>query len=167
MLVPAAFLPLASRDGSIIEFEPFYIGRGSGGLALLSQAMDFPRFKLPPGPSYVLRQLFGSKVASCVTLVGSLRTHPSDKFMLAFSRAQEHTFPRGFYGKLWPLVDFWEDAVATHKEVTWEFINPLIRAALDKKKAEKGRATSIEMTVRCSITLFSKQTVRKVYLATP
>ena len=68
----------------------------------------------------------------------SLGTHPSDKFALAFSRAQEYTFPRGFYGKLWPLVDFWEDIVATQKEVTWEFINPLIQAALDKKKAAKG-----------------------------
>ena len=65
-------------------------------------------------------------------------THPSDKFALAFNRAQEHTFPRGFYGKLWPLVDFWEDVVATDKEITWEFINPIIQAALEKKKAAKG-----------------------------
>ena len=68
----------------------------------------------------------------------SLRTHPSDRFAFAFNRAQEHTYPRGFYGKLWPLVDFWEDVVETDKKVTWEFINPIIQAALDKKKAAKG-----------------------------
>lgn len=68
----------------------------------------------------------------------SPRTHPSDQFAFAFGQAQEHTFPRGFYGKLWPLVDFWEDIVATEKKVTWEFINPIIQAALDKKKAAKG-----------------------------
>ena len=68
----------------------------------------------------------------------SPRTHPSDKFAFAFNRAQEHTFPRGFYGKLWPLVDFWEDIVAKYKKVTYEFTDPLIQAALEKKKAAKG-----------------------------
>jgi len=68
----------------------------------------------------------------------SPRTHPADQFALAFSRAQEYTFPRGFYGKLWPLVAFWEDIVATEKKVTDEFINPIIHAALEKKKAAKG-----------------------------
>jgi len=68
----------------------------------------------------------------------SLRTHPSDKFAFAFNRAQEHTFPRGFYGKLWPLVDFWEDVVAKDKNITYEFTDPLIQAALGKKKAAKG-----------------------------
>ena len=68
----------------------------------------------------------------------SLRTHPSDEFAFAFNRAQERTFPRGFYGKLWPLVEFWEDTVATDKNVTWQFIDPVIQAALEKKKAAKG-----------------------------
>ena len=67
-----------------------------------------------------------------------LRTHPSDRFAVAFNRAQEHTAPRGIYGKLWPLAEFWEDVVATDKEITWEFINPIIQAALEKKKAAKG-----------------------------
>jgi len=67
-----------------------------------------------------------------------LHTHSSDRFAFAFGRAQEHTYPRGFYGKLWPLVDFWEDPVATDKKITSEFINPIIQAALDKKKAAKG-----------------------------
>jgi len=68
----------------------------------------------------------------------SPRTHPSDQFALAFNRAQENTFPRGFYGKLWPLVDFWEDTVATDTKITWKFFDPLIQAALEKKKAAKG-----------------------------
>ena len=67
----------------------------------------------------------------------SSRVHPSDRFAAAFNRAQEYTFVRGFYGKLWPLVDFWEDTVAKNKEFTYEFINPLIQAALEKQKATK------------------------------
>ena len=68
----------------------------------------------------------------------SLRTHPSERFSSAFSKAQEHTFSRVFVGKLWPLISFWEDVVETNKRITWEFINPLIQAALEKKRAAKG-----------------------------
>ncbi|KAF9647903.1 cytochrome P450 [Thelephora ganbajun] len=62
-------------------------------------------------------------------------THPSDEFALAFNRAQEHTFPRAFYGKFWPLLEFWKDAVTAERNITDKFINPLIEAALEKKNA--------------------------------
>jgi len=68
----------------------------------------------------------------------SPRTHPSDRFAFAFNRAQENALPRGFYGKLWRLVDFWEDVVARDRETAHEFIDPLIQAALEKKRAAKG-----------------------------
>jgi len=68
----------------------------------------------------------------------TLRTHPSYQFATAFNRAQECTVPRVEYGKLWPLVEFWEDIVQTNKDITWQFINPLIQTALEKKKAAKG-----------------------------
>ena len=68
----------------------------------------------------------------------SPRTHPSDQFAFAFNQAQENTAHRGFYGKLWPLVDFWEDTVAKDRKIASEFMDPLIQAALEKKKAAKG-----------------------------
>ena len=60
--------------------------------------------------------------------------HPSDEFAIAFNRAQEYTFPRAVYGKLWPLVEFWKDTVAAERNITDKFIDPLIRTALRKKK---------------------------------
>lgn len=66
------------------------------------------------------------------------RDHPSDKFTSAFSLAQEYTFPRGFFSKAWRLVEFWEDKVATQMGITNEFIDPLIHAALQKKRDAKG-----------------------------
>ena len=68
----------------------------------------------------------------------SPRTHPSDRFAFAFNRAQEHLSPRLIYGKLWPLVNFWEDAVVKDRKITNEFIDPLIQAALERKKAARG-----------------------------
>ena len=66
------------------------------------------------------------------------RDHPSDKFTSAFNRAQEYSYPRGFFGKGWRLTEFWEDKVATQMGITNEFIDPLIHAALQKKRNTKG-----------------------------
>ena len=64
--------------------------------------------------------------------------HPSDKFTSAFNRAQEYTYPRGFFAKGWRLAEFWEDKVTTQMEITNEFIDPLIHAALQKQRDAKG-----------------------------
>ena len=61
-------------------------------------------------------------------------THPSDEFALAFNRAQQYTIPRALYGKFWPLAEFWKDTVAEERKLTDKFINPLIEAALQRKK---------------------------------
>ena len=65
-------------------------------------------------------------------------THPSDEFALAFDRAQEYTFPRVLYGKLWPLFEFWKDTVTPERILTDKFISPLIEAALQKKRNANG-----------------------------
>ena len=66
------------------------------------------------------------------------RDHPSDKFTSAFNRAQEYAYPRGFYAKAWRLIDFWEDTVASQRGITNQFIDPLIYAALRRKREAKG-----------------------------
>ena len=66
------------------------------------------------------------------------RDHPSDKFTTAFNLAQEYIYPRGFFGKAWRLAEFWEDKVTTQIGIANEFIDPLIYAALQKKKDAKG-----------------------------
>jgi cytochrome P450 len=63
------------------------------------------------------------------------REHPSDRFALAFGRAMQYTFPRVIYEEFWPLTDFWEDTVATQREITHEFIDPIVHAALEKRNA--------------------------------
>ena len=85
-----------------------------------------------------LRTLSGDLPYPSVYKKSQFRTSTPDRFSLAFNRAQEETFVRLFYGKLWPLADFWEDVVGTNKNITWEFINPLIQTALEKKKAAEG-----------------------------
>ena len=64
--------------------------------------------------------------------------HPSDEFALAFDRAQEYTFTRMFYGKIWPLFEFWRDTVTAERNLTDKFVSPLIEAALLRKKHAYG-----------------------------
>ena len=66
------------------------------------------------------------------------RDHPSDKFTSAFRRAQDYTHSRRPFSKAWPLFEFWEDKVGTQIGIANEFIEPLIRAALRKKRDAKG-----------------------------
>ena len=66
------------------------------------------------------------------------RDHPSDKFTSAVNRAQECSYPRGFFAKAWRLAEFWEDKVATQMEITYQFIDPLIHTALRRKRDAKG-----------------------------
>ena len=65
------------------------------------------------------------------------REHPSDRFALAIARVMEYTFPRVVYRKFWPLMDFWEDTVATQRGITHELIDPIIHAALERRKVAK------------------------------
>ena len=83
------------------------------------------------------------------------RDHPSDEFTSAFNRAQEYSFPRGFFAKAWRLIEFWEDKVATQMEITNLFIDPLIRTALQRKKdvkrvyeVDKGGETLLDHLVQ-------------------
>jgi len=66
------------------------------------------------------------------------RKHPSDRFASAFNRAMEYTFPRAIYEEFWPLTEFWEDTVTTQREITHEFIDPIIHAALEKRNVTNG-----------------------------
>ena len=68
----------------------------------------------------------------------TLPTHPSSEFALAFSRAQEYAFPRAIYGKIWPLFEFWKDTVTAERNLTDKFIDPLIEAALQRKRNANG-----------------------------
>ena len=63
--------------------------------------------------------------------------HPSDRFALSFARAMEYALPRVVYGEFWRVMDFWEDTVATQRGITHELIDPIIYAALERRKVAK------------------------------
>jgi hypothetical protein len=42
---------------------------------------------------------------------------------------------RAAYSSKWPLWEFWKDKVKPHRTIADEYIEPILNAALEKKKA--------------------------------
>ncbi|KAG1875454.1 cytochrome P450 [Suillus subalutaceus] len=63
--------------------------------------------------------------------------HPADKFAHAFSDAQIATAYRGRFGSAWRLSEFWTDRVKKHMGTCYEFIDPILKEALEKNKMLK------------------------------
>ncbi|KAG1884341.1 cytochrome P450 [Suillus subluteus] len=63
--------------------------------------------------------------------------HPADKFAHAFSDAQIATAYRDRFGSAWCLSEFWTDRVKKHMGTCYEFIDPILKEALEKNKMLK------------------------------
>lgn len=65
------------------------------------------------------------------------RSHPSNLFAEAFRGAQEAVARRFHFSSFWPLIEFWRNEVDTRMGVIGEFVDPIISAALQKKREKK------------------------------
>jgi len=71
-------------------------------------------------------------------------SHPSNLFAEAFREAQEAVSRRFHYSSFWPLIEFWENKVDTRMGVIGKFVDPIISAALQKKRGEQFLADGEE-----------------------
>lgn len=67
----------------------------------------------------------------------AFQNHPANQFAHAFIEAQLATSYRGRFGSPWRLFEFWSDRVGKHMHVCHKFIDPILKAALSKKKELK------------------------------
>ena len=90
--------------------------------------------------------LFGSDVESLsadlpypstAKLAASRRVHPSDSFANAFQKAQVASAARSRFGQFWPLIEFWENKVEKEIQTVFDYIDPIVKRALDMKKAKE------------------------------
>ncbi|KAJ7924700.1 cytochrome P450 monooxygenase pc-3 [Mycena leptocephala] len=61
--------------------------------------------------------------------------HPSNTYVKAFVEGQILMVDRAAYSSKWPLWEFWKDKVKPHRTIADEYIEPILNAALEKKKA--------------------------------
>ncbi|KAG6831896.1 hypothetical protein H0H87_003547 [Tephrocybe sp. NHM501043] len=58
--------------------------------------------------------------------------HPSTSFVHAFVAGQTLTTLRSRYGPSWALLEFWRDRVLPHRTVVDEFVEPILKKAINK-----------------------------------
>jgi hypothetical protein len=51
--------------------------------------------------------------------------------------AQVLSAARSVLNNFWPLTEFWEDKVKKHMRIVHDFVNPVVKAALTKKRRSK------------------------------
>lgn len=90
--------------------------------------------------------LFGSDVQSLfaelpypstVKAATSRRVHPSDSFANAFQKAQVASAARSRFGQFWPLVEFWESKVEKEIQAVFDYVDPIVKCALERKKEKE------------------------------
>jgi hypothetical protein len=90
--------------------------------------------------------LFGSDVQSLsadlpypstVKPAENRRAHPSDSFANAFQKAQVASGARSRFGTFWPLVEFWEDKVEKEIQTVFDYVDPIVKRALETKKVKE------------------------------
>ena len=90
--------------------------------------------------------LFGSDVQSLsadlpypstAKAVMNRRVHPSDSFANAFQKAQVASAARSRFGQFWPLVEFWEDEVEKEMQTVFDYLDPIVKRALETKKVKE------------------------------
>lgn len=65
------------------------------------------------------------------------RMHASDSFADAFREAQIASAARSRFGKFWPLAEFWENKVEKDMQIVFDYVDPIVRHALEAKKAKE------------------------------
>ncbi|KAF7352323.1 hypothetical protein MVEN_01196000 [Mycena venus] len=63
--------------------------------------------------------------------------HPSNTYVRAFTYGQLLMTKRGVFSTKWPLLEMWKDRVKPHRETADTYIEPILDAALERKKAKE------------------------------
>ncbi|KAF7798790.1 hypothetical protein EIP86_010015 [Pleurotus ostreatoroseus] len=91
---------------------------------LFGQNVDSLSAPLPYPPSSPL---------SCTPEALAAKSHPANRFSEEFVKAQVISLRRAYFSNAWPLWEFWRNKAAVHVRTVDEFIEPLCRAALQRK----------------------------------
>ncbi|KAH7904253.1 cytochrome P450 [Hygrophoropsis aurantiaca] len=70
----------------------------------------------------------------------AFKNHPANIFAHAFAEAQIAAAYRGSFGSFWRLFEFGSDRIKKHMNICYQFIDPILKEALQKKKDTKKLA---------------------------
>ncbi|KAJ7257543.1 cytochrome P450 [Mycena haematopus] len=72
----------------------------------------------------------------------SFLNHPSNTYVRAFVQGQVFMVERVAFATKWPLREFWKDRVKPQRQIADAYIEQILDAALEKKKAGQQDSTS-------------------------
>lgn len=71
---------------------------------------------------------------------------PANKFAKAFDEAQRRIALRSRYGENWPLMEFWSDKILEQMVIINGFIDPILRAAVERKRVTDALNGKVQET---------------------
>ncbi|KAF8585531.1 cytochrome P450 [Ramaria rubella] len=80
-------------------------------------------------------------------------SHSSDKFAAAFLQAQQQIAKRNWLANVWPLAEFWKDKTKDSMKLIYEYIDPILKEAVTKKKVKVGGSSPKDAIEDNSLTL--------------
>ncbi|KAJ7289341.1 cytochrome P450 monooxygenase pc-1 [Mycena rebaudengoi] len=121
------------REGYSIDFQDL-IGRFTMDTAtefLFGQCVDSLKASIP-FPHNVARP---PAVAYLTEGGNKESTHMANEFIAAFNESMQVIAERGYLGDIWPLWEMFEDKTVKPMKVVSAFLDPVIHAAVEKKRA--------------------------------
>ncbi|KAF7344028.1 hypothetical protein MVEN_01692300 [Mycena venus] len=64
--------------------------------------------------------------------------HPSNVYVRAFAQSQILMTERAAFSTKWPLREFWRDRVRPHREIADAYVEPIINAALERRRRKEA-----------------------------
>ncbi|TFK72860.1 cytochrome P450 monooxygenase pc-2 [Pluteus cervinus] len=127
------------REDQPVDFQDM-IGRFTLDVAstfLLGKEMDSLSLPLPYPTSGGLKS----------STIMNPNTHIAESFVHSFSLAQKISSTRHLNGGIWPLMEMWDDKLKPHMDVIYNFVEPVIQSAIERKKGgvDKGKEESLTM----------------------
>jgi cytochrome P450 len=101
------------------------------------------RFTIDSATSYLFGKEVGTLGAETIYPYYSPRhipleksSHPADQFLYAFQETQNISAYRSKFGEEWQLAEFWYDRNTQHQKVIDDFVEPILKDAVKKKRME-------------------------------
>jgi hypothetical protein len=84
---------------------------------------------------------YGHNVAFPPPQSSSAKAQTANKFIEAFNESMQVIAEREYIGAIWPLFEISRDKSAAAMKIVSAFLDPIIAAAIEKKRAAEGIAT--------------------------
>lgn len=141
-----------TRAGYSVDFQVciLHASKNVFGLTTLSLQDLIGRFTMDSATEFLFGTCvqslkanipYGHNVAFPPPQSSSAKAQTANKFIEAFNESMQVIAEREYIGAIWPLFEISRDKSAAAMKIVSAFLDPIIAAAIEKKRAAEGIAT--------------------------